>query len=519
VATTYDPDRERRRLEAERERARKAAERQRRAEESARKAAYVAGRKAEAERVNAQLEARVEELSTFLVRGLPATVKPSLSQLRRVPTLPRLSLGALAAPAPEPEWSRFAPAPANWWRRTFAAPAVDEEERRALAAYNAALHDRATREQTRQRKVEELKRHHQAECERLQEAADRANAELDALNARATARDKEAVEQFSSRILTCVPRPSGFPTATQVTFDPRAEHLVVELELPTPDCVPSVKSVRYIQARDELLETARPPRDQADIYRSIVSQLCLLVLRALFNADSSLRQLSLNGRVRHTNPATGQHERPHIISVVVEREQFGSLVLDRVRASDCLKYLKALISPHPYELEPVEPLVDFDRSRLAFVEGLDMVSTLDARPDLMALSPTGFEHLIRQLFEADPTIESVESLVTRESNDGGIDGVIYVKQPLGRSMTVVQVKQYARSRSLGPAHVRELIGAMHEAKAGNGLLVTTSTFTTTAITNAREFGRIQLIDGNNLVHLFKEHLGKDVLIGDRIRGR
>jgi restriction system protein len=84
-------------------------------------------------------------------------------------------------------------------------------------------------------------------------------------------------------------------------------------------------------------------------------------------------------------------------------------------------------------------------------------------------------------------------------------------------MTAVQVKQYARSRALGPAHVRELIGAMHEAKAGNGLLVTTSSFTVTTQSNAQEFGRIQLIDGNNLVHLIKEHLGKDVLIGDRPR--
>jgi restriction system protein len=137
----------------------------------------------------------------------------------------------------------------------------------------------------------------------------------------------------------------------------------------------------------------------------------------------------------------------------------------------------------------------------------------------MALSPTEFEHLIRELFDADPTIESVESLVTRPSNDGGIDWVIYVKQPLGRSMTAVQVKQYARNRALGPAHVRELIGAMHESRAGNGLLVTTSSFTRIATLNAQEFGRIQLIDGNNLVHLFKQHLKKDVLIGDRPRAK
>jgi restriction system protein len=267
--------------------------------------------------------------------------------------------------------------------------------------------------------------------------------------------------------------------------------------------------------RDEISRTARPPRELSQLYGKVIAQFCLLAIRALLNADDRLRQVSLNGRVRHVNRQTGHEGRPHIISVLVDRENFSTLVLDRVQPDECLKYLRALVSPHPFELVPVEPLVDFDKSRLAFVEGLDMISHLDGRPDLMTLSPNEFEHLIRELFDADPTIESVESLVTRASNDGGIDGVIYVKQPLGRSMTAVQVKQYARSRALGPAHVRELIGAMHESKAGNGLLVTTSSFTRIATLNAQEFGRIQLIDGNNLVHLFKLHLKKDVLIGDR----
>ncbi len=56
---------------------------------------------------------------------------------------------------------------------------------------------------------------------------------------------------------------------------------------------------------------------------------------------------------------------------------------------------------------------------------------------------------------------------------------------------------------------------MHQVSAGNGLLVTTSRFTPIAAKHAAEFGRIQLSDGTNLVHLIKQHLGKDVLIGDR----
>jgi len=293
------------------------------------------------------------------------------------------------------------------------------------------------------------------------------------------------------------------------------EHVVIEVELPEPGCVPEAKAYKYVAARDAIDVAVLAPKERANVYRDVVAQLCLLVVRVLLNSDPHLRQVSFNGRVRHINPATGHEERPHLISFVVERDEFQSLVLDRVRPQVCLRHLNALVSPHPFELVPVEPLVDFDKSRLAFIDGLEVVSSLDSRPDLMAMTPSEFEHLIRELFDADPSIEKVESLVTRQSNDGGVDGVIYTKTPLGRSMTIVQVKQYARNRTLGPAHVRELIGAMHEVKAGNGLLVTTSSFTATARNNAKDFGRIMLIDGPGLVYLIKEYLKKDVLIGDR----
>jgi restriction system protein len=515
MPAAYDPYRDIRRQEAERERARKAAERARKAAEAERKAAHQDARKDEAARINSDLAQHVEQLNSFLVAGLPATAEPNLSELRVFASAPLVELGDLGRALPEPRWEDFAPPPPSFWRRNFSKTAIADEEQRARIKFTAARLDHAVRESARQRELDRKIRQEEAEFVRSKEAADRVNADLDDLMQRFNTREKSAVEKSYSLILSLIPRPAGFPNDAEVTFDPRNENLVVELELPPPSCVPDTKRVKYMPTRDEISRTARPPRELSQLYGKVIAQFCLLAIRALLNADDRLRQVSLNGRVRHVNRQTGHEGRPHIISVLVDRENFSTLVLDRAQPDECLKYLRALVSPHPFELVPVEPLVDFDKSRLAFVEGLDMISHLDGRPDLMTLSPNEFEHLIRELFDADPTIESVESLVTRASNDGGIDGVIYVKQPLGRSMTAVQVKQYARSRALGPAHVRELIGAMHESKAGNGLLVTTSSFTRIATLNAQEFGRIQLIDGNNLVHLFKLHLKKDVLIGDR----
>lgn len=476
---------------------------------------YLDGRKAEAQHINDSLLARVRELQSFLISGLHAVAKSSLSQLHRVAVVPPLRLELSHVPGPAPDWKTFAPPEPSFWRRSFAAGAVARELEEAKLGFLAAGSAHASAEAEHVRLLDQKRAEHGRLVEKEKAAVERHNAGLDRLRQQVVARQKAAVETYLLSMMSLVPLPASFPREIQVAFDPVNEHVVFEIELPRPDCIPAESLARYVISKDEISKVARPVKERVALYRTSVAQLSLLSLAAIFKFDPAVTQISLNGRVRHVNPATGHEERPHIISVVVSREQFEPIVLERVEPNECLKHLRALVSPHPFELEAVEPLVSFDRSRLAFIEGLEVVSSLDSRPDLMAMSPTEFEHLIRQLLEADPSIERVESLTTRQSNDGGVDGVVYINQPFGRSMTVVQVKQYARSRTLGPDHIRELIGSMHEAKAGNGLLVTTSTFSATARTNAADFGRIALIDGSNLVFMVKRLLGKDVLIGER----
>ncbi|MEA2959187.1 MAG: restriction system protein, partial [Alphaproteobacteria bacterium] len=177
-----------------------------------------------------------------------------------------------------------------------------------------------------------------------------------------------------------------------------------------------------------------------------------------------------------------------------------------VSPQDCLRHLNALVSPHPYEVEPVTPIREFDLTRFAFVDGLDAVSRLDSRPDLMEMTPTEFEHFVRQVFEA----MGMEGWTTERTGDDGIDAVVLNRDPIIGGLTVVQAKKY--SRVLGVSHIRELVGAMDEKRAGRGILVTTSWFTSGCWTKAKDNGRIELIDGARLVALTRDHLGKNVLI-------
>jgi hypothetical protein len=108
------------------------------------------------------------------------------------------------------------------------------------------------------------------------------------------------------------------------------------------------------------------------------------------------------------------------------------------------------------------------------------------------MTPTEFEHFVRQLFEA----RGLEGWTTERTGDDGVDAVVVNRDPLIGGLTIVQAKKY--SGVLGVSHIRELVGAMDEKRAGRGILVTTSWFASGCWTKATENGRIELIDGPRL---------------------
>nr|WP_208329314.1 hypothetical protein [Streptomyces sp. 846.5] len=59
--------------------------------------------------------------------------------------------------------------------------------------------------------------------------------------------------------------------------------------------------------------------------------------------------------------------RPCLASVVAEREAFGELDLGERELDPalCLRHLNAIVSPHPYDLEAVAPVAEFDLSHSA----------------------------------------------------------------------------------------------------------------------------------------------------------
>ncbi len=492
-----------------------AAQREQRAAEAAAKAAQrderanqIAEGKRQAEERTTALQQRTALLQRLLIAGLSRSAAIDVSRLRRSPREIRFDPGPLGDAPPRPRWEDFEPQAPGRIAGLLGGKAKYEAQ--VLAARSDfANAERAwqSAERARNAALASARAEHEARAVAERAACAEYNRRLDAHVRSVADRQREPVEKHLGQVLRRTPLPDDFPRRVDVAFHPEAEQALVQLQLPGTEVVPTVKAVRYVQSRGEYEEVLRPQREAGELYRDVVAQVALLAVRDLFDADEHLREVAFNGHVDTVNRATGQREYPCIVTLTVDRAKFAELVLDQVSPVECLRHLNAVVSPHPYALTPIKPILDFDLSKYSFVRGLDAVATLDHRPDLMDMGHGEFEHLVRQVFEA----MGMKGWTTTASKDDGVDAVVVNPAPFVGGLTIVQAKHY--KGVVGVNHIRELAGAMEEKKAGRGILITTSWFTSGGWQKSREHGRMELIDGPRLVHMIKEHVGKDVVIG------
>lgn len=412
--------RERARQARERERLRKAADAEAKRKAREEKAAYEAARAQEAVDRTSVAEHDVEQLAGLLRAAVLDGRPLSFDSLRQdfVPAVFAPSKSR-TKPVPLPRWGEYEPEPPRGWLGAlgFGRRSYDAEVEAARKRFDEALRDHAREEHKRVGKLDAAQARHdernQQEAARIEEW----NAGIEARRAACRDRDVEAVEWFVDQVLAASTYPHGFPKAHQVSYQADTGDLLVEIDLPLEDVIPAARAYRYVKTRDEITPVPRPEKERHELYASVLAQTALRTVHELFAADTDgvVRSVALNGHVATIDRATGREVHPCLITLQAGREEFGELVLTQVDPQACLKRLRSLISPNPYELEPVRPLVTFDLSKYRLMDSMDVVASLDSRPVLMDLSPTEFEHLVRQLFEAI----GLDSVNTRPSQDEG----------------------------------------------------------------------------------------------------
>ncbi len=471
--------------------------------EQERKRLYEASRKDEASKMTAEVEQRVRDLNSIHTAALAAPAPTVIFEaLKRQPIIPEIDLGDDAHPIPPPDWKDFEPhAPGTFGRLLGGNSRYENHRSHAEDEFTRASEQHESAEIARQRRVSTARRRHGKQVAALTTEANKHNADVDRFAMAVRNRDRHAVSDYFQMMIERIRDPQGFPPRRRAGYVPESSLLAIEWYLPGPEIIPTHKSFRWIKSRDEFDAAKRPVEDVRNIYQQLTAQVALRALHVVFKKEPLhlADTVVFNGILKAIDPVTGQDFEPCLITLRATREQFDPLVIKRLDPVKTVrKHFAADVSPHPDELQPVNPVMQFKMADPRVIDPVDIISRLDARPNLMELTAKDFEHFIHNLF----TKMGFDTQVFKADGDGGVDCVAYDPTPIRGGKYVIQAKLY--NKTVRPTAVRDLYGTMQHEGAKSGILITTSGFGPSSYEFAN--GKpLQLIDGTGLLAICKDH--------------
>jgi restriction system protein len=375
------------------ERAVKAAERARataaRASEAQRKAAereaarlQVEERTAEVEAMNADVAASYEDIDGLLAWTLDTDDYVDLESLKVTAEHPPFDPGKLGTPLPPlpelvyPPQPTYVEPPApkglagafgGKKKHAEAVSAAQAEHQQAVQFWHekntkmhehhvAALAKREKDEADRLVKFAEAEAAYQAECAQREADAVARNEELTKFINDLAFDVEYAIEDYVGIVLSNSVYPDAFPVEHDHSFDLASRELTLQVNIPEPSSVPSVKEYRYVKAKDEITASKLTAKAQKDRYTAAVHQVAVRTMHEVFEADRAgkIHSIALTVGVNRIAPATGQPEYVPLAMVAADRETFNSFDLANVVPSATLDHLGAAVSKSPFDLTPAD---------------------------------------------------------------------------------------------------------------------------------------------------------------------
>lgn len=474
---------------------------------------YLEDRQRETDENNEELNERLAELESLLEHTLDVDDSIPFQSLKTKSNFQSFQLPALLKPKAQPQKQNFQqqlPVKSLGFlekmlhgengKNNRLIEHREKESQASSDAYQNALKSWQTDERVRLEKVGMLRAEYETSRQKHLAEIQQQNNEIDELEKLYKKGDPEVVTSYNVMVLERSVYPENFPQEFRVAYVPESKELVIDYELPDVEIVPKEGEYKFVKTKDEIQNKPRKPSDVKAIYQDVVASVCLRTLHEVFEADQAnqLSVVTFNGFVQTVDRTTGRDIKPYLTSVRVTKDRFLEIDLRRIDKKACLRNLGAQVSPQPDECVPVKPIVDFNMVDNRFVEGSDILSELDARPNLMELTPFEFENLIGNLFSQ----MNLDTRQTQTSRDGGVDVIAFDTRPVLGGKVVIQAKRY--KNTIGVAAVRELYGTMINEGASKGILVTTSGYGTSAFDFAKD-KPVELIDGSGLLYLLDQH--------------
>jgi restriction system protein len=330
------------------------------------------------------------------------------------------------------------------------------------------------------------------------------NAKVDALKFAYSNRESDAVYEYCELVLTRSSYPDSIPRDWEMEYRDATKLLVLELQLPTPEDLPQITEVKYVQSRNDFQEVKLSDSALTKFYDSVIYQIALRTIHEVFESDTvdAIDTVAFSGLVDTIDKRTGQQLNACILYVQARKQEFMKIDLSRVDPKECIKGLKGINASTLRSLTPIAPQITVEREDRRFIESRAVVDSMDSSSNIAAMDWEDFEHLIRELFEKEFQQGGGEVKVTRASRDGGVDAVAFDPDPIRGGKIVIQAKRY--TGTVGVSAVRDLYGTVLNEGATKGILITTSDYGP----DAYEFARakpLTLLSGGNLLHLLSKH--------------
>ena len=243
--------------------------------------------------------------------------------------------------------------------RTAFADAHGHWERARAAAHSNYAKKAAQRERSEAKRVAELSaadEKYKQECEKREAEASAHNAEVAKLINDLAFDVETAIQEYVGIVLSNSLYPEVFPVEHDHVFNLASRELSLDVGVPEPSSLPSVKAYRYLKAKDEIASTNLPVREKKERYANAVWQVAVRSLHEIFEADRAgkVHSIALTVGVDTIDPATGRPTTVPLVVVAADRETFNSFDLAKVVPQDTLQYLGAAMSKSPFDLVPAD---------------------------------------------------------------------------------------------------------------------------------------------------------------------
>ncbi|MCW2854570.1 MAG: hypothetical protein JWR52_185 [Marmoricola sp.] len=228
----------------------------------------------------------------------------------------------------------------------------NEKNAKMYTHHVAALAAREAGEADRLVKLAESEAGYKAECAQREADAATRNEELTKFINDLAFDVEYAIDDYVGIVLSNSVYPDAFEVDHVHTFDLASRELTLQVSIPEPSALPSVKEYRYVKVKDEIDAIRLPLKAQKDRYNAAVHQVAVRTMHEVFEADRAgrIHSIALTVGVNGISPATGKPEFVPLVIVAADRETFNSFNLANIVPSATLEHLGASVSKSPSDL-------------------------------------------------------------------------------------------------------------------------------------------------------------------------